>query len=553
MTGKIFRPGRSDSFYVSFPDYLVETKDWLSQRESTSRIVTYPDDNLETFEWGYRGTESILGLFSSQEVIAPSFVNVNSDIGSMLDNYYLHLKKGEYGSAIAMMPFMNVGTLMVKNDASSHAKKIENIDDLERTDIGEWTFYDIDQEPEKIFVSSGFYSKDKDARILGDVVEILDNSKAIVNFSDTEVIKIDDTVGGYFTESSRLSFDDNPTSNLQQYKIEVPRDGEYTLAIQKDGFNIDQIVATSPTIDFTSSIINETDSYYLIENVGITLGGHVLEVEYPLLSNMVTRQNIESAYNAPGLREEELPDEDFVIVAYNEAITEDVSDIPIPIPDFNPYHTYEISLDYKYVYGESPDVVAFQFTPTTPLKAESIDTGITTDWTKVDHTFVPAEIDSNFRLVIKTLPRQGIYESKTFIDNISMKRIYDNKVFIIEEPSSADTLLPKISFEKISPVEYKVVAEGVGGNYVLVFAENYSPDWVIKSDSSIGKPLHFTVNGYANGWYIAGNEDTQEFTIYYRGQTYYYTGAFISLVTLLLCLSYPLISKYATKRKDSEK
>ena len=53
ISGKIFRPGRPDSFYVQFPDYVIQSKDRLINA-SEGRIVSYPDREMENFEWGYR-------------------------------------------------------------------------------------------------------------------------------------------------------------------------------------------------------------------------------------------------------------------------------------------------------------------------------------------------------------------------------------------------------------------------------------------------------------------------------------------------------------------
>jgi hypothetical protein len=81
INGKIFRPD-DNGFYIKFPNYVWETRDWLDKEKSGGRIISYPDDQLESFDWGYKGTESILGLFSNQEVVTPTFNSASKSFSS---------------------------------------------------------------------------------------------------------------------------------------------------------------------------------------------------------------------------------------------------------------------------------------------------------------------------------------------------------------------------------------------------------------------------------------------------------------------------------------
>lgn len=139
---------------------------------------------------------------------------------------------------------------------------------------------------------------------------------------------------------------------------------------------------------------------------------------------------------------------------------------------------------------------------------------------------------------------------------------------------------PAITFQKVNPTKYEVRVENATQPFFLVFNENYSPQWkasvesrklgldeVIASyqDTNVNeanheasftpedisyvftKPLnennHFTVNGYANAWYIDpaqmsnGNEEFT-ITLYYLPQSYFYLGLFATGFTVIVCVGY---------------
>ena len=94
VTGKIFRPSKPDGFYVKFPDYVWEAEKWLQGENNgiNGRIITYPDDQIENFSWGYKGTDTILSLFSTHEFITPSFNLASKPLQNLLDEFYSCIK-----------------------------------------------------------------------------------------------------------------------------------------------------------------------------------------------------------------------------------------------------------------------------------------------------------------------------------------------------------------------------------------------------------------------------------------------------------------------------
>jgi len=530
--GKIYRVGRPDSFFVNFPDYVFESSDWLDSRASKNRVITYPDDDLEQFDWGYRGTESILSLSSNQEVIAPSFVFENDTVKSILGRFHADMKRGNYDSAKDLVKVLNVDTLMVKNDAISSAKKI-NPRIFDAISFGKWKFYDLGDDISKIRSVSGIYlDKTPDSESLVRVMSTLDTGSVTVLEGDSEARKImkGKPIGSFIRELDSISYEANPTGNRQSYFIDVP-EGIYSLAVELSGFNSSDLSVSSSTIPLEGVATYSTDTMYVLEDVAVPSGEHILDVSYPESFNLVATDEVLESQKSLDLREDELPEEGSTIVAYGEG--EDDNRIKIPISRFDPMNDYMLEFDYKYFYGRIPIVDIFQSSETVSFMSLKIPSDMDTDWAKKSVLVSPARVESNLTAHIVVPGKEEKDRSKTFFENISLRRVYDNRIYAIESGKEV-ILTPNVSFEKISPVEYRVSVSEIEDNYLLVFAENYKSDWVLKSDSNIGKPLHFKVNGYANAWYIAGNEEVQEFTIYYKAQDYYYFGVLISITTILV-------------------
>lgn len=77
--------------------------------------------------------------------------------------------------------------------------------------------------------------------------------------------------------------------------------------------------------------------------------------------------------------------------------------------------------------------------------------------------------------------------------------------------SNYDTNLdkPNIEFEKLNNTKYVIYIKNAKTPFWLVFSETFSPDW--KAKLSSGQEFaHFTVNGFANGYFI---NQTGDFTI----------------------------------------
>ena len=170
-----------------------------------------------------------------------------------------------------------------------------------------------------------------------------------------------------------------------------------------------------------------------------------------------------------------------------------------------------------------------------------------------------------------------------YIDNVKITRINISTQPELPKLNGNNTLLPMLTFKRVNPTKYIVNVENATKPFFLVFSESYNPGWKIYSmnkNTNLGKVIarypdvnveeaknswykftpqdivyllrkpainesyHFKANGYANAWYINPvkiNKDGSgnfTLTIYFRPQSYFYLGLFISMITLILSIGY---------------
>jgi hypothetical protein len=175
-------------------------------------------------------------------------------------------------------------------------------------------------------------------------------------------------------------------------------------------------------------------------------------------------------------------------------------------------------------------------------------------------------------------------ENKTFFatdTDMKLRKVYlldkeCDKILYSGCPSIVKEAVPLISFKRINPITYRVNVTNASSNYFLILSDIYDADWKISlssesldnekiqerffngaiqeykhsyivnydniKESLFFNPLvdntHFRANGYANGWYIrpkdVGNRKNYQLTIHMTGQKYFYQGAILSIVSLII-------------------
>ncbi len=551
ITGKIFRPLRHDGFFVNFPDYVSETRNWLKSTDLIKgRIITYPDDQIEDFDWGYRGTDTILALFSSKEFFTPSF-NISSEVlKDLLNEFYLSMKKENYDSAINIMKYLGIDTVFNRKDFISISPKLNENNFVSKytseiKKIGPWSFINIkdNSNNSKIFSSEKIYINNFSDKLFSDLAKVSSSDQdLIVNLPDSEFSKTitDDNKYLHLAEAIHNTEEDNLTSNIQFYTLEITQSGIYNIFLENAK------LGTSVTMNNTSYLgqVSKENSNYLQFSPGwLNKGIYKVKVIFPKVESLINITNYQPFSPDNLLRPDELPvDPAKTLVAFSESLRDEK--ITIPIMDFDPFNRYILSFDYKYFYGRVPIVDVVQSIPTSPVKTFPDYVGSSFDWERKTISINPVNLKSKLDVFI-TMPKNEKRErSKTFFENFELLPIYDNHLIAIQELNSDESNIDnkKISFKKISPVKYTVEVEGGENGYYLVFLENYSSGWKLVSNDTRGEIVHFKANGFANGWYIPGGKDHQSITLFYQPQIYLHIG-FGAFVLVGFTAAYLVITK----------
>ncbi|MEK7092408.1 MAG: hypothetical protein AAB907_02180, partial [Patescibacteria group bacterium] len=191
LSGKIFRPGRDDGFYISFPSYIFDAANWLS-KNNDGRIIGYPDDEIEKFKWKYRGIESILGLLVDRELLFSPLNAPDSHIAKLIKQFYQDLKKDQLSSAESIATRLNIALLFEKEDQDSIALALpEGVKSLPSGKFGRWNFYELSQNAylPKIYTASNLifdHSVDLGYKVIG----VLKDREVLVSPDDTVVLSI---------------------------------------------------------------------------------------------------------------------------------------------------------------------------------------------------------------------------------------------------------------------------------------------------------------------------------------------------------------------------
>lgn len=544
INGKIFRPN-NNGFYIKFPNYVWETKEWLDKEKFDGRMISYPDDQLESFEWGYKGTESILSLFSNQEVVTPTFNSASKSFSLIQRLFYSQIKRGEFESAFSLLRLLGVDQIFYKKDSPTLNPPIgDGIQKLvESKNIGKWTFMKINNNrTNKIFTPTQIYRNINAKEEFAYLSSVMGVNAIVVNADDTEVAKLPFANNLPVILKAENAEKTSNEGNIKRYLFTIPKNGEYKVTVERLFLNGSDLKIEVDDENVSQRLINQNDSLIIVGPLKLSKGDHIVKVSYPESKNIVDLLDYSRYSNEANLRKEELPaDIKRTMTLYS---SEDVvKSAIIPTHDFNPFLRYQVNLDYKYAYGNVPAIEVTQSAPTAPVKSISIYPGSTADWNTVSKPFEPVETNSKLEVLV-ILPANGPeHSSKSYIENISVKRIYDNKVFVIEEPQNGDISFSNLTFSKQSPVEYRVQSQNADQNGVLVsFLESYSSKWSLKVQGEKARnirPIHFSINGYANAWYVPVSGDS-EFKIYYEPQKIFILGAIISIVSISIIIFFNL-------------
>lgn len=564
VTGKIFRPAKQDNFYVKFPAYIFDAREWL-KKENDGRIVGYPDDEIENFSWGYIGIESILTLVSDRETLFMPLNAPDAPVARLIKQFYRTLKKHQVGASRALAAKLNIRWIFEKKDQESLSPKLPSeITNLSSKSFGDWSFYDFkDSNSSKIYSTRSLvfaYPHKEGARLLS----TLEADDLLVNPEDTVAKRIPKAFEG----SGRIILAENSQekdfSNFKylpsklsnrlflrdlsrvDFAFDILEDDIYKPVLERyqlEDFGITPVDNLEVEVDGESAIweIDKiSDSYVYFKQVKFLKGTHEVSL------NLVNKKLIvggdfehgvsfEKGGYGEGKEEytikEEGSEKFLSILNIKKA---DVS-ADFVLSSFDPFTPYYVGLRYKQVYGNNATIVIGQNTKDTLVKAQTERLPNYPEWSKFSFYYEPVETDSTMKVLLNAPFINDPLGTKIFYDDLEVYKVFANNLMFIKrnEPFLSS---PKVEFKKVSPSFYEGRVEGATGPHVIVFSENYSPDWefspVDTRAPEMLKPLHFSANFYANAWYIEIAPSKYRFRIHYRPQQIFWLGTVISVIAI---------------------
>lgn len=568
IQGKIFRPGRLDSFYINFPDYIFEAGKWLVNTPS-DRIVSYPEDEIEQFEWGYRGIESILGLLTDKEMIFSSLNAPDSASGKLTKEFYSNLRKGQIESAYKLISKMNIEYIFEKKDQKSISLDLSGeITKLEKKSFNKWNFYKVpdDKRLPKIFVADKTYLSES-TEVLPIALTAIDKNDIIMNSQDNVLKKASDLTSSsgsvilatnnqsedfynFYNSPSRLS-NRLLKRNLSkvEYKIKMPISSNYQLMLERYKIEdyglptsgILKVIIDNQEIDLS---IEKTDnSFVYFKPIEISDGTHKLEMNL-INPNLVSLGNFDDIGNfeTKGIGQvRQIKDlENTYIEMINKGETD--FNLTYTLPQFDPITPYLITLKYKQIYGNNAQLLMGQSNDTTLIKIQNERLPNHPEWQTVSMYYNPVKTNSKMSVnIVSPEIKKDPLGTTILYDDLGIFRTFTNNLIAVRTNDQSIISSPKSTYDRKSPIHYDIKVENVNSPHVLVFSENYSPNWKAQIKSEGGedvkiKPLHFTANLYSNAWYIEGAPSSYKVTLYYEPQNFYLIGIIISFSTPLFLI-----------------
>lgn len=564
ITGKIFRPGRYDGFYIKFPQYVFDFKDKLKTLNSDKRIIGYPDDEIEQFEWGYRGIESILTLFSSQETLFSPLNNVNAPVSLMTSKFYSYLKKGQLVGAINISNKLNAGYIFNKRDQRSLSPEIFSQTEMKKIiSEGKWNLFDLGSQTQKIYSPTKFYyaypyAGNTEALSLVDGVSLILNPednvisslKYISSVSGTVIMTNNSQTNEFYDMAYSVSKLDSRLKSrdmsIVTYTFKVPKDGKYVPVLDnyrlKD-FDLDvkEIPVNLDGSSILLKISQKDDTFTKFEPIQLTTGDHNLIINIKN-RNLVQDESVnegDAEFKVLG----EIPN---TYLSITNISKEDASMV-FKIPDLDFLNPYLVQLHYKQIYGNNGEVLVKQGNTNTLVKSQTERLPNYPDWKTFSFFYDPVATKSYATVSFVSPQNKDPFGTTILYDDLEIYKVFMNNLYLIEDKNSVNSSV--ITYIKKSPVRY--IGESNGGNkQLIVFSENYSENWKIKvfDDQNKAIPvesIHFSTNLYANAWYLDNVPENIKFEIYYVPQRLLMVGYIMSTIVIIgSCFFYLYKKKY---------
>lgn len=585
VLGRIFRPNSPDSFYIRFPEYVFSAAKWLDDNPD-GRVISFPEDDIEKFDWGYRGVESILQLISDKEFLFSPLNSQDSPVSLVVKELYSSLKKGQWDAVYSLSSKMNASLVFYKDDQVSLSKGLFNPPaSLEHVSFGPWSFYKIPAEKSlgKIYVP-GLLNVTAQANQIPRSLAFLKKEELLLNSADSVVGSNPLVFGlsGKVVIAENLqardaqNFESNPSDLSSRLVIRktspagfvatFSEGGEYEVRLENyklGDFGIVPGGGLPVSIDGKEDLLpflEGNDSFVTFGPVLFSPGKHQIDIS-TRGENLLVGGGFENGYifDKDGSGEYEIVSDTFGnnMLSIANRGKRDISAY-FNIRDFDPLGLYCIQVRYKQIYGGNPLLLVDQHAKDTLIKSQAERFPNYPEWNTVSFYYRPVGAISSSRVGLIAPTIEDPFGTKILYDDLSVNRVFTNDILFIKKGKQQE-FDADIMYSRVSPVEYRGEITSEDSQQVIIFSENYSPDWklsVIGANGSIKRTdiKHFSVNAYQNGWMVTGGQGTYSFKIYYEPQRIYVIGGIVSGIALLSLISVSLVlsarSRYMTNDKN---
>ena len=581
LTGKIFRPTMPDNFYIKFPSYVFDAQKWLKSVEETlpGRMLSYPPDEIERFKWGYNGIDSILSLLSPVKVMFSPLNAPESPVSQLLREMYSGIRNNEIERVKNLAGKLNIGFIFNKEDQKTLATDLPPAVKTSKSyGFGQWKFYEFpgvsDFTPKIYSPKTTFFSFPTESS--AKVLSVLNKNQVMLNYQDTVVNSLPTLVKAsgsvVLAENSQAldlaDFETQPhvlknrlidrDMSFADFTFMIRENGVYKPALENnhlETFNLylEQGIFFKVELDGrdeTLQVLEKTNSYVYFNPRYFESGPHKLRVK------LYDRNLIQGGDFEQGEVFEKIGGATFKIESdqnhqYLNILNEGKS-APEPaakftVSGFDPSRVYVVKVNYREIYGNVALVEVDQIKDNITYKHVSEGLPNALEWRIYSFYYRPVPTESSMKVSLISPFVSNVFGTKILYDDLVVSPVFTNSLLLIQEPS-ANLNSPSVDFQQESPVLYKGSITGATGPHVIIFSENYSPDWEFQPDD-IKAPAHFSANMYANAWYVDWSPESYKFKLYYRPQTWRYWGLGISVVTIISALLYFIYDKNSKKNR----
>lgn len=580
VSGEIFRPTRPDGFYTNFPSYVFEAKTWLS--EGSGRVIGYPNNNMESFDWGYRGIDSVLGLLVDRETLFSPFNEGNSPTSAIIKEFFQNLRKGEKEAAVSLAGKINLGLIFEKRDQKDFSEELSiNLEDTPTFIFGNWYFKKFPENgfvpkiysPDNTFLS---YLNKPNAKILTGVGErdaILSAGDSVVtglpnmNFwgkvllaenSQRTNITTFETEPGIFNRILSRDLSD------VVFEVKVPSDGLYQPLLERyhlEDFGVSVNKSLELEVDDKPAVwevANISDSFVRFAPIALSKGIHKMELKLKN-QNLLPDGNFEGEITftkGDSARDGGVHTIENTGNGKSLSLTSSGKQNAVAawqVSPFDPMASYYVEVKYKQIYGSSARLTVSQ-TGNNVINRSQLETMPNyPEWRVFSFFYTPTQVKSRMDVRLLAAAVNDPLGTKILYDDLKIQKVFSNRLLLVEKGEQVLFPPEEIRFEEKSPVLYEGSVSGVKGPHLVVFAENYSPQWGLTIYDMDGVELttkrpHFTANLYANAWFIEDSPDKYRFKIYYKPQTLFWTGFIISSLVAISSVLALIIYKIREKK-----